>query len=92
VEGTPTVSWRRHRLRFGRAGRPAAFQVRGHLLDGREIVATAYMRGVTTDGTALYEAEFSGISRDEWAGMTASLSPAHSLLRVRFVPDVIDLR
>lgn len=68
------------------SGRLPAFNVTVVLHDGSHVVATAYLRTITHDGTALYEATVYDVNRDDVAGMASRTHPPeHSLIKLRFV-------
>jgi len=74
------------RRRHGRAGRLPAFNVTVLLDDGTKIVTTAYLRSITHDGTALYEAQLHDVDRDHVQALASRTHPPeHSLLHLRFV-------
>ena len=81
---------RRHH-RHGRAGRLPAFTVTVRLRDETVIVATAYLRAIADNDMALYEVCLYGVDRDDVMAMLTP-TPEHSLLRLRCLPSVIDLR
>ena len=83
---------RRHHHRHGRAGRLPAFTVSVLLRDETEIVATAYLRSIADNNMALYEVCLYGVNRGDVMAMLATETPEHSLLRLRCLPSVIDLR
>jgi len=74
------------RRRHGRSGRLPAFNVTVALHDGTTVVATAYLRSITHDGTALYEADLHDVAADDVEGLASrTRPPEHSLLRLRFI-------
>lgn len=92
------MKWNRRRRRRRRtygSGRLPAFSVHVLLKDGSVIVATAHLVGIADNGVALYEADLFGVDRGDVDHILDNPEvgpPDHSLLRVRCLPAVIDLR
>ncbi len=69
-----------------------AFSVTVALRDGGTVVTTAYLLMIADNDVALYEACLYGIGREQIDGIASPIfPPEHSLLKLRCLPDVIDL-